>query len=48
MINDLPNDKLFDRSILEVSAGDKINVKEKLKFVLGKAENIVGNGENAG
>ena len=26
----------------------KINVTEKLKFVLGKMENIVGKGENAG
>ena len=26
----------------------KINVTEKLKFVFGKAENIVGKGQNAG
>ena len=29
-------------------ADDKIIVTEKLKFVLGRAENIVGKGENAG
>ena len=29
-------------------ADDKINVTEKLKFVLGRKENIVGEGENAG
>ena len=29
-------------------ADDKINVTERLKFVLGRAENIVGKGENAG
>ena len=28
-------------------ADDKINVTEKLKFVLGKVENIVGKVENA-
>ena len=27
---------------------DKINVTEKLKFVLGRVENIMGKGENAG
>ena len=27
---------------------DKINVTEKLKFVLGRVENILGKGENAG
>ena len=27
---------------------DKINVTEKLKFVLGRVENTVGKGENAG
>ena len=29
-------------------ADDKINVTEKLKFVLGQVENIAGKGENAG
>ena len=29
-------------------ADDKINVTEKIKLVLGRVENIVGKGENAG
>ena len=29
-------------------ADDKINVAEKLKFILQRVENIVGKGENAG
>ena len=29
-------------------ADDEINVTEKLKFVLGRVENIAGKGENAG
>ena len=48
MINSLPNDKFSDWSKLKGFADDKINVTEKLKFVLGKIENIVGKGENAG
>ena len=44
----LPNDKILDRSNLKAFAEDEINVTEKLKFVLGRAENIVEKGENAG
>ena len=33
---------------LKALADDKINVTEPLNFVLGRAENIVGKGENAG
>ena len=47
-INSLPNDKISDWSKLKAFANNKINVTEKLKFVLGKVENIVGKGENAG
>ena len=39
---------IFDWSKLKEIADDKINVTGNLKFVLGKAENIVGKGENAG
>ena len=46
--NPLPNDKMFDWSKLKAFADDKTNVTEKLKFVLGRVENIVGKGENAG
>ena len=47
-LNSLPNDKIIDWSKLKASADDNINVTEKLKFVLGRAQNIVGKGENAG
>ena len=40
--------KLLDLSKLKAFAGDKLNLAEKLKFLLGKLENIVGKGENAG
>ena len=33
---------------MKAFADDEINVNEKLKFVLGRVENIVGKGENAG
>ena len=44
----LPNDRFLDWPILKAFADDKINVTQKLKFVLGGVENIVGKGENAG
>ena len=44
----LPNDKISDCSKLKAFADDKINVTEKLKFVLRKVNNIVGKAENAG
>ena len=46
--NPLPNDKFLDWSKLKAVADDKSNVAAKLKFVLGRVENIVGKGENAG
>ena len=46
--NCLPNDKNLDWSKLKTFADDKLNLTENLKFVLGKVENIVGKGENAG
>ena len=46
--NALSNDKILDCSKLKTSAYDKINVNQKLKFDLGRVENIVGKGENAG
>ena len=48
IINPVPNDSFFDWSKLKELADNKINGTEKLKFVLGRAENIVGKGENAG
>ena len=46
--NPLPNDKILDWSKLKAVAEDNINASEKLKFVFGWVENIVGKGENAG
>ena len=46
--NLLPNDKIVDWSKLKAFADDTVNVTEKLKFDLGRVENIVGKGENAG
>ena len=47
-LNSLPNDKFLDWLKLKAFADDKINVTEKLKFVLGRLENMVDKGENAG
>ena len=47
-INSLPNNKFLDWSNFKAYADDKINVTETLKFVLGRVENIVEKGENAG
>ena len=46
--NSLPFDKILDWSKFKAYADNKINVTEKLKFVLGSVENIVGKGKNAG
>ena len=47
MFSNLPNSKFLDWSKLKALA-DKINVTEKLKLNLGRAENILGKGEYAG
>ena len=47
-VHSLQNDKILDWSKMKAFADDKINVTEKLRFVLEKVENIVGKGENAG
>ena len=46
--NSLPNDKFLDWSKLKAFTDNKLNEAEKLKFVLGRVETIVGKGENAG
>ena len=46
--NSSPKDKFLDWSKLKAFADDKINVIEKLKFALGKLENIVGKEKNVG
>ena len=48
VFNSLPHNKILDWSKLKAFADDKLNATEKLKFVLGRVENIVGKGENAG
>ena len=40
--------QILDWSNLKAFAEDKIYVTEKLKFVLGRVEHNMGNGENAG
>ena len=46
--NPFPNDKFLDWSKLKAFVDDKIDVTENLKSVLGRVENIVGKGTNAG
>ena len=46
--NSSPNEKILDWSKFKAFADDKIDVTQKLKFVLEMVENIVGKGENAG
>ena len=45
--NFLPNNKVLDWSKLKAFADNKVNSTEKLKFVFGSVENVVGKGENA-
>ena len=47
-VNSLPNNKILAQSKLKALADGKINVIQKLKFVSGRVENILGKGENAG
>ena len=47
-VNSLPNENFLDWSKLKALADNKIKLAEKLRFVLGRVENIVGKGENAG
>ena len=47
-LNSLPNKKILGQSKVKAFADDKINLTEKLKFVLGRVKSIVGQGENAG
>ena len=47
-VNSVTNNKILDLTKLKAFADDKINVTQTLKFTLGRVENIVGIGENAG
>ena len=46
--NPLSDDKIVDLSNLKTFADDYLYMNQKLKFALGRVENIVGKGENAG
>ena len=46
--NSIPTDKILDQIKFKALADDKINVTEKFKIVLGREENLLRKGENAG
>ena len=47
-VNSLQKDNILDEYKFKAFAEDKIIAIQKLKVVLGRVENIVGKGENAG
>ena len=47
-VNSLPNNKILEQFNLKDFAEDKISVTYVTNFVLGRVENIVGKGDNAG
>ena len=47
-VKSLPSDKIWAPFKLKAFADNKSSVTQNLKFVLGREENIVGKGENAG
>ena len=47
-VNSLPKEKILEWCELQDFSDNKINVKEKFKFSLGREENMVEKGENAG
>ena len=47
-LNSLPNNRIVDLSKFKAFADDNTILTQKLKFLLIRVENIVGNGENAG
>ena len=47
MLQTLPNNKFLDMSALKAFADNQKNVIQKLKFVVGRVDNIVGKVENA-
>ena len=47
-LNCLPDDKILDLSRLKAFTDDSLNVNQKLKFALGRVENIVEKGINSG
>ena len=47
-VNPVPNNKILDWSNSKAFADDEKNLSQKLEFVFGRVENIVGKGENVG
>ena len=47
-LNSLPNNKILDLTNFKAFADNKIILTQKLEFMLGREENIVRKGENAG
>ena len=47
-VNSLPNNKILYWSKLNAFVDDNLNANQILKFAVGRAENIVRKGENAG
>ena len=46
--NSLQNNKISDESEFKLLADNKTNLTEKLEFILGRVEKVLGKGENAG
>ena len=46
-LNSLPNNKVLDLSKLKGFADDKINVTQKVKFILGRVKKHYGGKKNA-
>ena len=44
----LPNVKILGKSKLKDNADDKIDVTQKMNFIVGRGENFVGKRENTG
>ena len=47
ILNSLPNDKILDWFKLKAFEDNRLNMNQKVNFVLRRIENIVGKGENA-
>ena len=47
-INPLPDKRILDWSKLKVFSDDKLNATQKLEVALGRVENLMRKGDNAG
>ena len=48
VFNPFPNNKILNLSKFKAFPDNNLNLYQTLKFALGRVENIVGKGENAG